>query len=463
MNDFIRKNVWLFVSLILFSTLFLPFITTLPLRDGNIDFVQSYYFFQGGYDKFFLHFNSAHPPLKVFTLSMLYQIFGVHPEFPALLGYILGFGGIIGGFITSKKLSNTKTASLFVTLLSINPLFISSGIFSLTDYILTNLILISLALFLNNKLFLYTLSLIAIVLTKETGILFVIILLAVDIIYSQKRIRTLMPYIAAFAAYGLWQYFLHSLGKSSWKDYLFTSTADRGTFYTVFHNIITLQIINGYAHQQLLQLLFLNSNWIMIGSSIILTFVFFSNKVDRTKFINQLIAPNQKSKAIITIALFCFLYFISVLSLQTFTIPRYALPIIPFLILWFSVSIQKLKTIIIERILVTIVFSVSLISLFISPDPFASSLWGKTDLLGQNIYSMANTISGNDGVVYNLQFIKGGKLRTKIIKGYATNHDAAPWRLCKDLFPDPKNDLITMRVSGLGSAAHCLTSPNVNW
>lgn len=463
MNSFIRTNAWLIIALLLFSVLFVPFITILPLRDGNVDFVQSYYFFQGGYEKFFLHFTSAHPPLKVFALSLLYQIFGVHPEIPAFLGYVLGIGGIIGAFFTAKKLSSLKTAQLFAIFLSINPLFLSTGIFSLTDYMLTNLMLISLAIFLEKKLFLYTLSLIAIVLTKETGILFVILLLVLDIINSKRRVITFLPYVMTIAAYMYWQYFLHSLGKSAWKDYIFTSTADKGTFYTVFHNVLTLQIINEYAYQQLLQLLFLNSNWIMISISIGLTLLFFSKKENRVKFLNLLLTLDQKSKTILVIILFCFLYCLSVLTLQTYTIPRYTLPIIPFLILWFLVIIQKLKNRILERTLIVIVFSVSFISLFFSLDPFASTLWGRKDLLGQNIYAMDNTISGNDGVTYNLQFIKGARLRTDTIESYAASHKAVPWELCKYMFPDPNNDRVTMKTSGLDSTASCLISPNVNW
>jgi 4-amino-4-deoxy-L-arabinose transferase-like glycosyltransferase len=145
------KNIYILISLFIFTILIIPFITTLPLRDGNVDFVQSYYFFQGGYDTFFQHFSSAHPPLKVLALSSLYHILGIHSEIIILLGYISGIGGIISAFIIGKNISNLKTGGFFAIFLSVNPLFLSTSIFALTDYLLTNLILICIALLLDRE------------------------------------------------------------------------------------------------------------------------------------------------------------------------------------------------------------------------------------------------------------------------------------------------------------------------
>ncbi len=457
------KNIYILISLFIFTILIIPFITTLPLRDGNVDFVQSYYFFQGGYDTFFQHFSSAHPPLKVLALSSLYHILGIHSEIIILLGYISGIGGIISAFIIGKNISNLKTGGFFAIFLSVNPLFLSTSIFALTDYLLTNLILICIALLLEKKLFLYTLALIAIVLIKETGLLLLIILFILDLIYSKKKNLTTLPYLASSAAYLYWQYFLHSLGKGAWSDYIFASTADKGTFYTVVFNILTFQFINTYAYQQLLQLLFLNSNWIMIGLSICFTILFFTHKNNRAHFIQMLLVKNQKSKSIAAIISFCFLYCISVLTLQTYTIPRYALPLIPFIILWFLVVVQKIRNKTLEKIFITFVFCVSAVSLFISLDPFASNLWGRKDFLGQKVYALDKTISGNDGITYNLQFIKGANLRSKIIKNYAATNTKVPWRLCKNMFPDPDNDRITMQALGIQKTASCLNSHAVSW
>lgn len=439
----IGNNTFLFIPLCIFSLLFLPYTTVLPYLDGNIDFVQTVLYHTGEFSLYFKFFSSVHPPLKIFLFDFFYSIFGVYESIPTLLGYLWGVVGITCFYYLLKKLSpgSEKIGSL---LLSISPLYISVGIFYLTDYILTNLILFMLLMYIREKKILLLAGLICTVLVKETGLLIPGIFLIIELSTSinKKRflsVKNVIFYSIPFSIYYVWFLFMSTKGISTWNDWIFTDTADQGTFYTIVNNVVTLKIFNEYATQHFLQLLFLNFNWIIIAISIFITIIILIRKENRKKIIQAVILFDAQSKTILFILIFCILYALTVLTFQTYTIPRYALPIIPFLLLWFSVVVTQLKNFFVKATSIFVVFLLTILGLFFSVDPIANTIWGKVNVLGQNVYATNYHLSGNDGITYNYQYLLIAKKRTEIIRQDIT----FPQEYCRFLFPDPQNDSIT--------------------
>jgi len=153
-----KQKTFLILILILFSLLYIPYINSIPYLDGNIDFVRSWRFYTGGLKEYFENDRTVHPPFKFFLVSLFFKIFGVDVFSYNILGFILGIIGIIFIFNFVKDFLGVETAKIATPLIAFYPLFLSTGIFSLADYILTILIIVSLYFYLKEKYFLYSLN-----------------------------------------------------------------------------------------------------------------------------------------------------------------------------------------------------------------------------------------------------------------------------------------------------------------
>lgn len=444
----IKGNIFLTIPLFIFSLLFLPHIMSLPYLDGSIDFTQTVLYHIGGFPLYFQIFSSIHPPLKIFLYDFLYSIFGIHAAITTLTGYLWGILGIVSFFLLLKKLA-PGSEKIGTLLLALNPLFLAAGLFSLTDYILTNLLLTTLTAYVFKKKIIFVICLSGLVLTKETGLLAPIIFLIIGLLVFlknkfHKEKTDFFLYSIPLAAYYIWSLFLKTQNKSSWNDWIFAETKNQGTFYTIFHNITTLHIFNKFAAQHFLQLVFLNFNYVLIISCFLMSLILFKKSVTRRIFIKNISSLDQNSKTLIFIFLFFAFYSLTVLTFQTYTIPRYSLPIIPFLILWFSISTSKIKNSVFKIIVIFMVFISTILGLFFSIDPIANTIWGKVDVLGEKLYATNYHLSGNDGLTYNYQYILVVKNRTEILYGKSfTKQD------CAYLFPDPENDYLTLTSLGI--------------
>jgi hypothetical protein len=158
----------------------------------------------------------------------------------------------------------------------------------------------------------------------------------------------------------------------------------------------------------------------------------------------------HKTKVILSMLLFFLSYFFAVLTFQTYTIPRYILPLSPLFLLgtsWSLTTIRKLTKINTILVLAPIIFIIG-VSLFSSTDPVSTKIWGKEKIFGENIYTLRDALAGNDGITYNMQYALILKKRTNDI----LNNDKANVTISNDchwLFPDPRNDIITMKILNL--------------
>jgi len=466
------NNASLLLPISIFILIYLPFINTVPFLDGNIDFVKCLDFYNGGIKQLLSNWGSVHPPTKEVFIFILFKVFGVSATSYNLLGLMTGIAGIGHLYFLAEKLIDKKRALLVSLLLSISPLFIANSLFTLTDYLLAVGIVAALFHYLNKDYFLFAFYSTLAAGTKETGIL-----LPVAIIFSEillfilkkapineprqrsKYFSLVTPFLFSF----LWYVFLQLSGKGPWSDWNFSEVASKGTFYTIFHNVLTMQVFNKYAYQNWKQLGALNFNWLYW------CFVFYSfiqtlriprtssprmeqsseqtlRKIPMTLNLRLFIFHNKIKKINIHLGwliaiTFCFFYSLLVLSFQTYTIPRYALPIYPFMYLFVGWAVSKYSKF--GLYISYILISLTMLSLISSIDPVSTLLWKNNRIMTQSLYNLPAYLDGNDGLTYNLQYLLIAKTRSDflLLKTRSVTKSGCYW-----LSPDPNNDQKTFKA-----------------
>ena len=99
----IKENKVLFFAIFLFLILTTPFVNTIPYLDGNIDFVQTVDFYNGGINQYFSNWNTVHPPLKLVLVFPFYVLFGISQFIYSSMGISIGVLGIISIYFFTKE------------------------------------------------------------------------------------------------------------------------------------------------------------------------------------------------------------------------------------------------------------------------------------------------------------------------------------------------------------------------
>lgn len=451
----LKKNIFLIISIFLFLCLTLPFLNILPYMDGNIDFIQTLDFYNGGISQYFLNWNTVHPPFKLFITLPLYLIFGVSAITYSIPGIVIGILGIISIYLLTKDIFGKSTANLAAMFFSIYPLFISNSVFMMRDAVLTVFILKSILFYERKKFVLYGLFSSFAILTKESALLLPLIIIFIESLFWIKKRKINLKFILNFTAliipltvYYLWKLILGSYGKNSWSEWIFTETGNKGAIFTILNNLFTQEFINPYAFQHWKQLIFLNFNWIyiiLIILGIIFSLVQFK-KINIHQNINTV-------KTLLVIAFFIVFYLLTVLSLQTYTIPRYALPITPFIIVGLSRTITIIKNKYIKISFSGLIIIIIFTSLFSSIDPIANRMWGETEIFKNKLYGLNNHMAGNDGITYNIQYLLIARERSNMIKNSKRNDLSSKY--CRWIFPDPNNEIKMFEALNINSDFNC--------
>lgn len=448
LTEFIKKiDGFLVVPVLLFLSFMLPFFGSIPYLDGSIDFVKSVDFHRGGMEQYLKNWSSVHPPLKVILASGFFAVGGVRTGPFNLMGILFGIAGILGIYFLGYRLVNKRVARWSSLFLASQPLFLSVGIFGLLDYLFAVMVILVIYFSLAERYFLLGISLLLAVMVKETGMLLPLAFLMVEgfFVLKKKKIvkaQKFIYYFLPFVLFWFWVWYLRMNEKTVWADWNFSPVANRGSFYTVIYNLASFGFFNKYAYQNWWQLIFLNFHWLFLLIAVTGLVTFLKEKGRLVK--ESLNLESKKIRVLMVIAIFVTGYLLAVLSFQTYTIPRYALPLIPFLILGASFGLEVFWARNLKRgfFLFLGLAIVIVMGLFSSVDPLATRLWGKTKVLGEEIYALPEHLAGNDGITYNMQYLFMVKKRTeKILSGSRLSKEECYW-----LFPDPKNDYKTMRI-----------------
>lgn len=390
-----EKIIPVLPAISIFTFLFLPFVGLVPYLDGDVEFLIAVNFFRGHY---LTNWTPYHPPLKLFLSSLFFYPFGFYSY--SLLGYFFGVVGIIALYSIAKKLFDQKTAIVSSLLLSVSGMYISTGVFSVNDFLMTVFLLVSFALYVNKKYTLAAVMACFVVLSKESGIFFPVSMILVEAFQKKFRLINMLPFLVLFG----WIFFLHSTGHTLWNSWNFSETRQHGSVVTLLTNVFQGKIFNKYAYENWLHLFVFNYHWVLWLVAL---------------FVLPKILWNKKLSIIF---LFSFLYSLLILSFQTYSITRYILPLLPFLYLEVSLKITQTKF---QFIFLPLVFYTVLMSLFTSSDPISNKIWQKNQILNEKFY-INKDIDGNDGITYNMQFLYLTRERNAIIHSKACKEYVNP-------------------------------------
>ena len=378
----------LILPILLYIFLLVPYLYLIPSNDGSLEFLQSKQWLLGHN---YITLMLDHPPLKLILFSFIFKLFGYHTY--GYIGLLFGIFGIIAIYYIAKKLFDEKVAFLSAFLMSTSGLFISVGLFSIRDFIMTVFILIAAAFYFYSRYVFYAIFICLAVLTKETAIFFAGSILLSNIFVEKKvKFASITPLIIL----GCYIASIHLFGYHLWNDWNFSTTAREGSAITMINNLITLQLFNKYAYENWLHLFIFNFNWIY-WIFVIISFFY--------------IKKSEMQKKLFPIGLFALSFILMVLSFQTFTINRYILPLLPFVYIFASWGALQLRF---KPIFVSLLIVTSLMSLLFSVDPISNMIWRKTQVLNEKVY-LNKPIDGNDGITYNMQYLTIMEERTAMI------------------------------------------------
>lgn len=381
--------MFVLIPILLYIILFVPYITIIPGNDGGLEYLFSYQWYKGQY---LLHLLSLHPPLKLILYSIFFKLFGFQST--GYVGLIFGIAGIYALYIIGSKLFSKKVAVLSAVLLASSGLYLSVGVMGIHDYLMTVLILIAYAFYVNSRYIYYAVFISLAILTKETAFFFAASILLYDIFIRKNITFAIFVPLIILSWY---IEFVHFSGYHLWNDWNFSQTAKDGSVMTMVFNLVTLHLFNDYAYENWLHLFVFNFNWVYWILAII-SFAFIRSK--------------EQLKTFAPIGIFFFIFLITVLAFQTFTINRYILPLLPFLYLFVSYGVSKLP---LKPVFVVLLLTVTFLSLSKSVDPVSNLLWQKTLVLTQDLY-LNQKIDGDDGITYNMQYLSVMKTRNDLIK-----------------------------------------------
>lgn len=399
----------------LYIILFIPYISVIPSNDGNLEFIlaNDWYTNQNRF-----HLLSLHPPAKYILFSFFYQIFGYNSI--GYIGLLLGAAGIYALYLIAKKFFDKKIAVLSAMLLATSGLYISVGLFSIHDFLITVFLLIAYAAYLYSRFWLYALLASLAVLTKEPALFFPLSILFYELFIKRKfSVTSLLPVIVFLSYLG----YLYSTGNHIWNEWNFSNTANKGSIYTMINNLVTFQFLNKYAYENWLHLFVFNFNWvywIFTGIS------FFYIKTVKMK------------KELIPIGIFFLSFILMPLSFQTFTITRYILPLLPFLYMFAVFGVSKMRF---KPVFAILLVLITLISLFQSVDPVSNFFWKKIQVFNQQLY--LSPLGGKDSITYNMQYLFLMKQRTDMIEH---NHCTMP-----DVIPYETQTLVLLHIKTCGA------------
>ncbi|MFQ5492980.1 MAG: glycosyltransferase family 39 protein [Candidatus Dojkabacteria bacterium] len=468
LRKWLKENRTLALPVTLVVLLTGLFASTLPYLDGNIDFVQSMDFFEGGFDQLIANWASIHPPFKVLLGSTAIKLFGVSHIIYNLIGITISIIGVVFAYLLGSRLFSKKVGLIFALLISTSPLYLSLSLFWLKDFVLAVVLLATLFLYLEKRYLLLGFTLMLAVMIKEQGLALAGAVIATELLFgiyqlltqiikrkklklkaNYKKLLILLPFLVFIA----WQSFLSSNGSKVWGDWIFTNNPEIGAIATVINNLVSLDFLNQWAFQNWNQLLILNFNWVLWG--IFLTgpilYLWTAKRGQKRNIVAAVKAGDQKIRVFAAMLLFFLGYFLTVLTFQTYTITRYGLPLIPILLLGVAYTTYMIieKSTFFGWMVKIILPLIVLTSLFSSSDPVSKKLWGTTSIFEQELYAVNEHLAGNDGLTYNLQFLQIAKQRSESIFDAHREQTPVYSQECYWVFADPNNDVRTLAWLGL--------------
>jgi len=257
--------------------------------------------------------------------------------------------------------------------------------------------------------------------------------------------------LVSFAAFFVWMQISGMFGRGMWSDWVFAEGGQSDAIGTIWHNITTLSVFNEYFRENLLHLFVLNYQWVFTALAIVGIILAIKN-VKKSSSAHD----TQLYLTVAVMGTFFLLYCLLVLSFQTYPIPRYTLPIEPYLLFASAYTLIRWgRSVALRGGIIVFIACMIIVRLVSSIDPVSIALWGIQSIEGQRVYAANDHLSGNDGLTYNGQFLIIVANRTKDIRrAYA---DGLPITSpdCRFIYADIRNDRIVLPALGYKEVPAC--------
>lgn len=333
-KKFLFGNSSVFIPLVIYSFLLIPFLALKPCWDGStelstntgtfeVGFLQSIY----NYMKFLTN-GGLHPPFK-FILSSIFSTFlGKSIVSYHLMGITLGYLAILGMYFLCKKLFNKSVATIASLFLATFPLFVANSLDNYTDFFVTVFAILALYAYSQKKLILYAILASCTTLSKDTGLLLPLSVLLIELFstFLEKqrffsKFSKLIIVIIPILMYFTWYFYVKFSGFEIFHGYILApETVGKGAFVTIFYNLLTFNFFHRYAQKHMLQLFYLNFTWVYWAIII----VGFMQKVIKIKYRQIIFIYEKRKQSVLTLIFllsFLILYTIGTIILQILIAP----------------------------------------------------------------------------------------------------------------------------------------------
>ncbi len=163
---------------------------------------------------------NVHPPLVMAYLAGFWTLFGFSIPVTRVAMLVLAAATLAAAFLVARRLSGTRAAVVTLGLLAVSPLFFAQSMLAHLDLPATLGVLLALYWFLAERWWFCSLAATALVLTKETGVIVPLVLLALSRRHRERWLPLALPCVALAA----WLVFLrtqtgHWFGNAEFERY----------------------------------------------------------------------------------------------------------------------------------------------------------------------------------------------------------------------------------------------------
>lgn len=392
-----------------------------PSNDAMVVYRESAQFFSYGIKGLTEYGYPLHPPLLNLIVACFFFLFGKSALSFSIAGLTIYIVFLITSYFFLKRRFDHIIAKFFAVTFFSLPIVVINAVFPSNDWLLTGLCMLSIIGLIEKRTMLLAITLAVLAIAKETGLVIVVIAIAIELLRSvisvrahNSTIRTslwrlfffLTPFAITFTG---WMLIKHYYGFTEWRDIQWNQS-NESSFLVVYKQLIQSGFFNAQLVNNTFNTFLLFFHWpilILLGVSLI-SGVYTARKPQKT-----------------TMLLFClcFVYIATVFSFPTWTIARYGLPVLLICILYIAKTIGRAPRAAALICIALLLLNISNASE--STDPFTINELGGTHAeFGVTFYNTQYGTAGADGIVYNQQFLEATKRSNSIIRAaYENNVD----------------------------------------
>lgn len=403
-----KKIAFLCVFIIAYT---IYFINLPPWWDGITTAVTSLDTVKNNIDLYVDFFGK--PPFVFLSLGILFKIFGYSPGLIHIYMMVFSLVAIIFTYKAGEILAGREIACCASFLLAFSPMFIAQSVNLNFDLPSTALLMATYYFLLKKNHVLVAISGIMLVMTKETGILFMAasLLSTILINYTGKRKigkqrAAITALIIPFIVFIIWAYGNYT--RRGW--FLFPRDSP----------IIKLEsIFNENFIMRLEQLFVINYNWILTIVILCSLFLFAYRRYE---------IDREKIEMLLPLILFSLFFFMVVAPIRDFNLPRYVIVLYPAIYLasaWGIYSLSGKNRKISGMLLVSIIliFSAQTVYSIYTPDPYVFPDPATQEIYGADPYI---TLGGSEVMEINLKYVDYVKADIALVDFINTTEPFAP-------------------------------------